>query len=69
MNIILLHTFIYSYYFGRFIYSFGHFLLIFAVLLAVSLLCSVALELLKRLTGYNRLRDRVVASIEQAIRG
>lgn len=69
MNIFLLHTFIYSYYFGRFIYSFGHFLLIFAVLLAASLLCSIVLEQLKRLIGYNRLRDRAVASVEQAIRG
>jgi len=67
MNIFLLHTFIYSYYFGQFIFSFGHFLMIFAVLLVASLLCSIVLEQLKRITGYNRLRDRTVSVVERAI--
>ena len=64
MNIFFLHTFIYSYYFGEFIFSFGHFLLIFAVLLAVSLACSVVLEKLKELTRYNKLRDNAVSRVE-----
>lgn len=59
MNIFLIHTFLYYYYFRDWIYSFGHWLLIFAVLLGVSLLLSVLIEQGKRLLGYRKLLERL----------
>jgi len=63
MNIFLVHTFIYYYYFRSFIYSFGHWLLILAVLLGISLAVSVAIEGLKKVTGYDRLMKNMIARI------
>ena len=48
MNMFFMHTFIYSYFFGSFIYSFGWFGLILIVLVAISLGCSVLVEYLKK---------------------
>ena len=55
MNIFLFHTFIRSYLFREFTYSFHHFALITLVLLLVSLAVSVVLELIKKYSGYNKL--------------
>ena len=57
-NMFLVHNQIYSFYFLGLIYSFGHWLLILAVLTAVSLLVSIAMELLKKYTGYQKLLGR-----------
>lgn len=49
MNMFLIHTLIFEYYCTDFIYSFRHWALITAVLTAVSLIASVAIEFLKKL--------------------
>lgn len=54
MNIFLLHTFIYYYYFKDFTYSFGHWLVIMAVLMGISLVISMAVERLKKWMHYDR---------------
>ena len=51
-NVFLIHTFIRDVYMRQFIYSRGHFLLIIAVLLGVSLIISFALEGIKKLIRY-----------------
>jgi peptidoglycan/LPS O-acetylase OafA/YrhL len=53
-NIFLFHTFIYYYYFEKFIYSFSYVPLIFCVLLGISLLISMALEWILRISGINK---------------
>lgn len=63
MNIFLIHTFLYYYYFGTFIYSFRYWLLIAAVLLGISLAVSIAIEGLKKLCHYERLVKRVAAQL------
>lgn len=52
INIYLVHTFIYYYFFSDFIYSFKYPALIFLVLLILTLCISIALEELKKRTGY-----------------
>jgi len=64
-NIFLVHTLIYYYWYADFIYSFNNTLLIFLVLFGISLAISVALELLKKVTGYNNL----VSAINKKILG
>lgn len=54
-NIFLIHTFIYYYFYPDFIYSFRYSVCIVPALLLISLLVSVVIELLKKVTGYNRL--------------
>lgn len=53
MNLFLMHTFFYSYYFDTFIYSFKYPVLIVTVLLIVTMLASIALELVKKLIHYD----------------
>lgn len=47
MNIFLVHTLIFEYYFRDFIYSFRHWLLITLVLLGISFIISVCIEYIK----------------------
>ncbi len=54
-NIFLFHTFIYYYYFPKFIYGFSNPILIFAVLLGVCLVLSVGIEKLKEMIGFNKI--------------
>jgi len=54
-NIFLFHTFIYYYYFPKFIYAFSNPVLIFAVLLVICLIISVGIEKLKEVIGFNKL--------------
>ena len=63
MNIFLIHTFIRHYFWSDFIYSFGHFVLNILVLLGISLAVSMVLEWLKKVTGYNRLIQKICARI------
>lgn len=53
-NIFLFHTFIYYYYWKKFIYSFQNPVLIFAVLLGICLVVSVGIEALKEKIGFNK---------------
>ena len=58
MNIFLIHTFIYYYFYPDFIYSFRRDWLIFLALLGTSLGVSMGVELLKKVTGYCRLSEK-----------
>lgn len=53
MNIFLIHTFIFYYWFSDFIYAFRYDVCIVAALLATSLIASCVIEWLKRLLKYN----------------
>lgn len=59
-NIFLTHTFIYYYFYTDFIYSFHDSWLILLVLLGLSLGVSILIELFKKVSGYNRLIDRIL---------
>jgi hypothetical protein len=63
MNIFLLHNFLRVRWCQAHIYSFRYFALIVVVLLAESLLMSVALEFVKKYSGYNRLVKKLYARI------
>ena len=51
MNMFLLHTIIYKYYFEKFIYSFEHWLLISGVLIIETLILSIVIEKIKNFVG------------------
>lgn len=53
MNIFLIHTLIFEYYFTKFIYSFKHWSLILIALLVSSLICSMVVEWLKAKINYH----------------
>ena len=55
LNIFLFHTFIRHHWFHEYTYSFKHFVLIALVLLAESLVISIVLEFIKKITHYNNL--------------
>lgn len=59
MNIFMVHTFIYYYYFSDFIYSLNHPVFIFTVLLSISLAISILLELGKEKLGFETLIKRI----------
>ena len=58
-NIFLFHTFIYFYYWADYVYFFKHPLVIFIVLLAVSLVVSMMIELLKKHIYFYRLAKSI----------
>lgn len=58
-NMFLIHNQIYSYYFVGLIYGCGHWLLVFGMLVAVSLGCSVAMEAIKDLIHYRTWMEKV----------
>lgn len=59
MNMFLIHTFIRDKFFNDFIYGFKYPIVIIAVLFGTSLLVSIAIEFLKRITGYNCLVEKL----------
>lgn len=63
MNMYLLHTFVFGYFFSNFIYGFKYPMLIFAVLFSISLLLSVVLEFMKRKTGFYKLQDIITTKL------
>ncbi|MCM1157266.1 MAG: acyltransferase [Bacteroidales bacterium] len=63
MNIFLVHTLIFEYYFPDFIYGFRYWLLITLALLAVSLLISVCCEAVKKRIGYPALYAKCIQSL------
>lgn len=63
MNIFLMHTFIRHYFLESFVYSFRHFVLIDLVVIVLSVIVSIALEFLKKVTKYNKLMDIIIQKI------
>lgn len=63
MNIFLTHTFIRLIYLKDFIYSFKHFVIIYLVLMALSILLSIAIEAVKKLLRY----DPFILSLKKKI--
>ena len=62
MNIFLTHTFLRQY---SFVYVSGYFLTNTLTLLLASLAVSIALEWLKKVSGYNRLIQNICVKAEQ----
>lgn len=62
-NIFLIHTFLYYYFYTDFIYSFKKDWLILLVMLIICTLLSIVIELLKKISGYNRLVGKLLARI------
>src|ERR1035437_3818694 len=60
MNIFLIHTFIFGYFYSRFIYSFKYPLLIFIVLLACSLFISILIEYCKKIFRIYTLENKII---------
>lgn len=63
-NIFLTHTFIYFYYYPDFIYSFRSTWYVLPVLTAVSLAVSIAIEAIRKFSGYRRLTDMLMKRID-----
>ena len=55
MNIFLFHTFIYYYYFEQFIFYSRNPIIIYSTLLAICLIISVIIEIVKKQIGFNKL--------------
>jgi hypothetical protein len=66
-NMFLTHTFIYYYFYTDFIYSFHYAPLILLVLIVLSLLVSIAIELIKKWTGYDRICSKILNAVEQRL--
>ena len=63
MNIFMVHTFIRYNYLADYIYSQKHFAVVVLVLTALSLLVSVVLEWLKRISRYQILIDHLLQNV------
>lgn len=63
MNIFLIHSFIFKYFFSGVIYSFRHFILIFLALLVSSYTCSWLIEKFKSAIHYSEIVKRASLSI------
>ena len=63
MNMFFMHTFLFWYYSGPLLYSLNWFGAIYLALVLASLACSIMVEALKKVSGFNSLRDKVVAAL------
>lgn len=63
MNIYLVHTFIFKYFFHDFIYGFHNSILMFAVLIVISLGISVVLEQIKRKLFFYELVGKITVKL------
>ena len=63
MNMYLLHTFVFGYFFSDFIYGFKYPVLIFMALFLISLFLSVALEFMKRKIGFYKFQNTIMAKL------
>ena len=63
MNIFLIHTFIRQYFWKDYAYSSGHFLINILAVILPSIVISIVLEWLKKVTGYNRLVQNICTKI------
>lgn len=59
MNMFLIHTFIRLTFLKSFVYSFRHFILVTLVVVIISLVLSIIVELLKKVSGYNKLIEKI----------
>lgn len=62
-NIFLSHTFLRGYFLKDFIYGFKYPLVIFIVLLALSVILSLAIDLLKKYSGYDKLTGKLMKAV------
>lgn len=67
MNIFLIHTFIYKYFFREVIASGHYFIIVFLLLATLSLLSSLLIERLKSEIGYNVLSNRLISKVKQLV--
>lgn len=65
MNIFLLHTFIYYYFFPDFIYRAQNWVLIFLILFGSTLLLSILVEIVKKKIGFYILVNTITQKIEK----
>lgn len=65
MNIFLIHTILFEYYFTEFIYGPKNWFLILLLLLGMSLLCSVVIEWLKKVLHYPQVIKRVSLFVDK----
>jgi membrane-bound acyltransferase YfiQ involved in biofilm formation len=66
MNIFMIHTFIFAYFFEEFIYSFHYPIVIFCALLISSLISSILLELIKKQIRLSVLVEKVSQKINRS---
>lgn len=59
MNMFLIHTFIRLTFLKSFVYSFKHFIIVTLIVTLISLGLSIIIELLKKLSGYNKLIEKI----------
>lgn len=64
MNIFMVHTIIYYYYFAEYIYAFKYDILILLVLLAVSIFVSWLIESLKKITNYDKWSNKCINRVD-----
>lgn len=65
-NIFLIHTFIYYYFYPDFIYSFQNTWKILPILLGISLGVSIVIDLIKKYSGYNKLTEKLLRSVQKS---
>lgn len=65
MNIFMIHTFLYLYFLGGYIYSAQSPVIIFITLLAASLALSLLLEFIKTYIGLYRFSDKILSMLKQ----
>lgn len=62
-NIFLSHTFLRGFFLKDFIYGFKYPIVIFIVLLALSVVLSIVIDLLKKFSGYDKLTQKLMKAI------
>lgn len=63
MNIFMSHTLLRAFFLKDFLYGLKYSMLTFFVLLALSVLLSIAIDLIKKYSGYNKLCSKILAKI------
>lgn len=66
-NIFLIHTFIYHYWYTDILYSLKKDWCIIIALVVVCVVVSMAVELLKKISGYNRLTAKMLKGLEKSV--
>lgn len=64
-NIFFVHTFIYLYWFRESIYRLNYIVLVDLSVIGISLAISIAVEALKKVTGYNRMQEKIETRIQR----
>lgn len=64
MNMYMIHSFIYYYFYSQFIYSFKYPILIFSALLIISLSLSLAIESVKRYAGCYQVQQNLISIVD-----